>query len=192
MKLFLSLLFFSNLALAQSYGSSSREFCDVAAIRSAKVGLLMCNESRNLYGKDICRGNAYKKISQDVCSPELTISFNNIFELYKMLAFIDNPANSKLYTPKQADQKAEEISALIMKEIDDAIDFAMSEIRKNEIEYYQAKANRNIESSMLLLGAIPRPISTNAMTNNATPFSTYILNGKMINCMTTGSLTTCN
>ena len=65
---------------------------------------------------------------------------------------------------------------------------AMREGREDKMAYNEARANRNFERSMSILGA-----QINNSSNQNTPSNrTYILNGKIINCSTFQNVTNCN
>lgn len=191
MKKFIFLYLFSGCVYAQ-VNQTSIDICDIKAIKQNTYDIRACR-SANLGPNQglMCIQDSYKKLTANVCSPELAISYNNISELYKSLIHLSDPVNSRKYSTKQYSDKWDAIADLIEKESNDAVQFTKNEYARREIDYYRNQANRNIESSMMILGATLQQPRTTANTNSS-PFRTYILNGRMINCMTTDNLVTCN
>ena len=180
------LMFVTNICFAQTYGSSAAvQACDIDALRISKIESRNCNDNRPLYEKDICQSNVNRKLSSAVCAQELKIIFNNISELWKQMSYLDK--NYRNYKFDDYIKKTDEIADLIKKELDEGVNIAMSDMRRSEVDYYKTKAQRNINTSMLIIGAIPQN-----QNNSTQQFQTYILNGRMINCMTTGNMTSCN
>lgn len=191
-KLILSILISVFLIGCKSSGSNSSYGryldCQIAAGQIFNQNFNTCNRSVSRYEQSICFSKAYKRFSSDVCASQMAISLNSISEMYKQLAIVDDPANTKMYTNVKREEIYVKIKKLIDEEIEESIRLGRSDLNRRADAYYEARANANIASSFAILGAQ----QSSYQSNNNSPFSTYIINGRMISCMTTGNMTTCN
>ena len=151
----------------------------------------VCAKVSTRFEQSKCKETAFKRFSSSVCSPQMAISLNSIAEMYKQLAALDDPTNSRVYSPSKRDELYGKISKLINDEVIFSIEIAERDADIKKAAYYEARANSNLAATFSILGAQQQTNNT-YQNSTASPFSTYILNGKMISCMTTGTMTTCN
>jgi hypothetical protein len=185
-------------------GSSSRQ-SDSFTPRNAYERKVECNyqatksfmSDRNLcYGTNVkdrfeqakCLSSTYRMFSARSCSPTLNVSLNSVSFMWKQLADVYDPANSKNFSPSRREKIWKDTLELIKEEEEIGVTAAMREGREDKMAYNEARANRNFERSMSILGA-----QINNSSNQNTPSNrTYILNGKIINCSTFQNVTNCN
>jgi len=195
MKLILiATIFCISLFGCKSRGSSSAYEshldCQIASTKKYLDDRNACSRSSTRFEQSKCMSFSYRKYAAANCSEQMSVSLNSLSLMYKQLAEVDDPANSKFYPPAKREKIYSEIMQLIKEEEVISVQAGNRDVSNRKAAYYEARANRNLDMAMSILGAQQQNMSNTYPSLNSN--HTYILNGKMINCMTTGSMTTCN
>jgi len=170
--------------------------CQYDALTNFQSQNKLCKARSTYFEQSSCYSGAYKTLSTQSCMKAASISLNSISEMYKLLAFVDDPKNPQKYSQAKRSEIYSKINSLIKAEenlvseiLNQDMDRRKAAYYESRAQYYESLAQSNIYNSLAILGAQPQTNSNNAGNS---PFRTYILNGKTFNCMTTGNITTCN
>jgi len=192
LKLISLFIFLFLIGCSSSNSSSAYERfleCQLKALDSHESRLNNCKPIKTSYEAYICYSKVYKEYALDVCSTDMAVSLNSVSELYKLMALLYDSTNNKIYSQYQRQTYSKELLEMISSEIKYANSTLRKEIDVRESAFNQARANSYITNALTILGA---QLNSGNNASTSSPFKTYILNGKMISCMTTGNITTCN
>jgi len=162
--------------------------CQIQATQNYINDRNSCNNTQYRYQQSSCLSFAYKKFASEICSKAASISLNSISLMYSQLSEVDDPTNARFYSADKRQKIYSEIKGLIDNEDSIAISLARSQDANIKSAYYESRANQNLNTAMYFLGATIRNTNSNGSYNSP---STYILNGKVINCSTVGTMTSC-
>ena len=169
--------------------------CQYDALTNFQSQNKSCYEKKSFFEQSTCYSTIYKTISSQSCMKAASISFNSISEMYKLLAYVDDPSNPQKYSSAKRNEIFGKINSLIRQEesvvkdiMSQDLDRRKAAYYESRVQYYESLAQSNIYNSLAILGAQQQ---YNSRSTNDSSFRTYILNGRAINCMTTGNLTSC-
>jgi len=164
--------------------------CQLKATQKFRAERKFCygDYVKGRYEQAQCMAPKYRMYVAENCSPEMSVSLNSISFMWRKLADVYDSANSKLYSNSRKEKIWNDMLVLINEEEEIAVAAGTKDLNNRKADFYEARANRNFERSMAILGAQVRNSSNQSSPTNRT----YILNGKIINCTSFDNLTNCN
>jgi hypothetical protein len=171
---------FSNIALAQS--SLKRE---IEVIREASIAEKLCNQSQTRREQSQCKSDNMNRASSKSTIPIMSAHFKTAGFLYAQAALIDELGDARKISDQVRNQKYNEIIRTIDVEWDYAFNRLDAQWAEQDARAAEIRSNRVINNSLSFLGSALSS-SDNKFTNQ-----TYVINGKMITCTTTGTFTNC-
>ena len=186
----------NNKSYSSSSSNSSRSSyerfidCQLNATQKFRAERKFCygDYVKGRYEQAQCMAPKYRMYAVENCSPEMSVSLNSISFMWRKLADVYDPVDSKIYPANRKDKIWNEMQVLIKEEEEIAVAAGTRDLNNRKADFYEARANRNFDRSMAILGAQVR----NSTNQNSPTNRTYILNGKIINCTSFENLTNCN
>jgi len=160
--------------------------CQIQATQNFVNENHRCDNTQYRYQQSRCLSFAFRKYAAEICSTSASVSLNSISLMYSQLSEVDDPDNFKFYPADKRNKIYSEIKRLIEEESSIAISLAKRQDANVKSAYYESRAAQNLNNTMYYLGAT---VKNPNQSYNAS--STYILNGKVINCSTVGTMTSC-
>ncbi len=189
MKTILTTLFFLICQSSAFAYDPSQQSQDLATLKRIKVEEIACNppQIKTRYEQSKCFSRFYKKLSQHIVHPAMASGFKTIAFLYDEAAQIDELGSTGKIKPDVRDSAFNQIKQKIQDEDEYAFSRLRISIDADTTRRAEVRANNLMNWSLNLLG---NTLSSNA--RNMPSNQTYIIDGKMINCVTMGTLTNCN
>jgi len=189
MKTFLITLFFLICQSSAFAYDPSQQSQDLVTLKRSKVEEIACNppQIKTRYEQSKCFSRYWRKLSQEIVHPQMASSFKTIGFLWSEAAQIEELGMTGKIKPDVIDSAYNQIRQKIQDEDDYAFSRLRVSIESDATRRAEVRANNLMNWSLNLLG---NTLSSNA--RNMPSNQTYIIDGKMINCVTMGTITNCN
>ena len=189
MKTVLTTLFFLICQSSAFAYDPSQQSQDLATLKRSKVEETACNppQIKTRYEQSKCFSRFYKTLSQQIVHPSMASGFKTIAFLYDEAAQIDELGSAGKIKSDARDSAVNQIQQKIRDEDEYAFSRLRVSLEADAARRAEVRANALMNWSLNLLGTT---LSSNA--RNMPSNQTYIIDGKMINCVTMGTVTNCN
>ena len=182
--LLLACIFLGSNAIAQSYSKNVR--CEASATRALTRNHEVCSAIKDIVASHRCMGDMWQTYGKSTCSNYgRSSAANQIFINNRMISNFEDYLSGKINDDLMRQQN-KKLFQMFKEEFERMDRFVDGELDDMEQSLSTRRSFNFFESAIRMLGG-----SVGGVYNSSN-FTTYILNGRVINCSTVGAFINCN